>query len=362
MAGTGREPNGAEIFVPPVKIRDSTLFTLHQTFPLIAPVFRTLCSFARPLTRRTLCAAAVTVLAASGCDKVKARLYPEAKAPVDEAWLRDSAFVAREPRILLRTVKVGNQELLMPIAVLANSNLRNLRMSKRGWIALDISAFGDGQTVIPVRNGLPGSPAPIRQRMWEKPGQPLDSIPLCPNMIPVIKAALPEGTSLAILNYKLPTNMKSLSADEIESALSVVPNLVAPTLGIKGAQLARYKRSVHQILRTDGPPAVLAEYHDDGPQSDTGTVASRRPRHLTVVLEKGVYGYRASWNYATTGSESDRPILRYIDSMDVDGDGRSELFFGVTIPDGTSYTIVFRQKHDSWVEMWRRPPVRCDVR
>lgn len=332
------------------------------TLPSLSSVFRTLPSNAAPSSARTLCAAAVTVLALCGCEKVKSRLYADNGPPVDEAWKRDSAFVALEPRILFRAVRVGDQNLLMPIAVLANSNLRTLRMSKRGWNYLDLTALNSKQSVTPVQNGMAAAPAQIRQRMWENASQPLDTLTGCSNMIPVIKAAMPAGSELAVINYKLPTDMKTLSASEIEAALSGIPNLVAPTVGIKAAQLARYKRNVQQVLRRDAPPAVLAEYHDESGVTDTGTVAARRPRHLVVVMEKGVYGYRAAWNYATTGAESDRPVLRFLDSFDVDGDGKSELFFSVPVPDGNSYTFLFQQKHDSWVEIWRRPPVRCDQR
>jgi hypothetical protein len=310
---------------------------------------------------RGLSVAAVTVLAFSGCEKLKTKLYPKDEAVVDQSWIRDSVFVAKGPRLLFRVVKKGGEDLMIPIAVLENSNLRALRMSKRGWTYLDIMAFREGKSLIPVMSGLAGPPTKISQGMWENAAAPLDSLRGCPNVIPLVKLPLPAGAELAVLNYTLPTGLKTLSPGEVDYALSGVPQLVAPTIGIGASQLARYTRNVRQILRKDGDPAVLAEYHDESEIRDTGAVAARRPRHLIVIMEKGVYGYRPGWVYHSTGALNDRPALRFLDSMDIDGDGKSELFFGVTVPDGGSYTLAFRQRNDSWFEMWRRPPVRCDA-
>ncbi|MBC8089263.1 MAG: hypothetical protein H7Z40_18510 [Phycisphaerae bacterium] len=309
---------------------------------------------------KTLCAGVVTVVALCGCDKVKEKLYATTEAAVDQSWVRDSAFVARSPRLLFRTVKKDAETLTIPIGVLSNSGIRTLRMSKRGWNYLDVVTLNAGQPLTPVQDGLPASAAKVRQRMWENAASPVDTITGCPNMIPAVKVSLPAGTHLAVMNYSLPTTMKSLSSGEVEDAVSSIPQLVAPMIGIRAGQLSQYTRRLHQVLRIDEPPAVLAEYHDESAQTDTSVVATRRPRHLIIVMEKGVYGYRPGWVYSTTGKPNERPILRFLEAMDADGDGRAELFFDVNTPIGP-HLLVFRKKLDAWTEMWRRPPVRCDV-
>lgn len=326
-----------------------------------SPVHRSSKSPTLLKTIRTLGAATVTVLALGGCEKVKSKLYPEAAPEVDQSWVRDSMTVAKGPPILFRAIKKGDQRLLIPIATLRDSKVSLLRMSKRGWNYLDIRAFAEGADITPVQNGSAGAPIKVQQRMWENSAAPLDSITGCPNMIPVIRAPLPAGLELAVMNYELPKGLKTMSDAQVSEALSRIPQLVTPTVGVRPAQLERYTRSVHQLLRKNGEPAVIAEYHDEAESSDTSVVGQRRPRHIVIVMEKGVYGYRPGWVYSTTGAYNDRPALRFLDSFDVDGDGNSEMFFRVEVPTGWSYTLAFKQRDGSWEEIWRRRGIQCDV-
>lgn len=341
-------------------IRDGTVFTLHADSFRFSPVFRIFTPNSVRLSLKTLCAGAVTVVALTGCEKVKQRLYATPEPAVDQSWLRDSAFVAKGPRLLFRTMQKDGQTLTIPIGVFSGNGIRNLRMSKRGWNYLDLVALNAGQPLTPIQDGRPAAPAKVRQRMWENAATPVDSVQGCPNMIPTVKVPLPARTHIAVMNYSLPTNLKSLSAGEVEEAVSGIAQLVVPTIGIRTGQLSRYSRRLHQVLRVDEPPAVLAEYHDESEQTDTSLMATRQPRHLIIVMEKGVYGYKPGWVYSTTGKSNDRPILRFLEAMDADGDGRAELFFDVHTPIGP-HLLVFRKKVDAWTEMWRRPPVRCDV-
>ena len=163
-----------------------------------------------------------------------------------------------------------------------------------------------------------------------------------------------------VANYKVPTGMKLLSPGELQDAIRDVPLLVMPTVQISGAQIGQYVRTVRQIPRAGADPAVLLEYHDESVLTDTGVVAQRRPKHVVIVLEKGVYGYRPSWVYKTTGKVNDLPILRLLDIMDADMDGRAEIFFYVNVSKSDSFVLAFHEGNDTWTEVWRRSPARCD--
>lgn len=302
------------------------------------------------------------VLLTAGCqklrDKVSTTLYQD-DAPVDEVWTRDSTLVAGGPSVLFRSVYKGPTQLIMPVATLSQQAPRTLRMSKRGWSAFDIDLLYSGKEVTPVRDGSGGSPIRMRQGMWENAAAPLDTMARCNSMIPVGLIPSTPGTDLFVVNYKLPTGMKSLSAAQVEAAISGVPTLVTPTVGVSAAQLARYSRTVRQVLRVGEEPAVLLEYHDRSTSTDTSTIARRRPRHMIIVMEKGNFMYRAGWVYSTTGASTDRPVLEFLDSIDLDGDGRSELVFSVPMAFG-NLTRAFHLVSGTWKELWTRPPARCD--
>lgn len=294
-------------------------------------------------------------------DKINNKLY-NADPPDDGGWRRDSTLIANKPAVLYRVVRKKSDEFIFPIGVLGKGAPRTLHLSKRGWAMFDIEMLHEGREVTPVQNGVGASPVKMRQGMWENASAPLDTVPanVCSSLAAIGKVSLPPGTDIVVSNFKFPTGIKLLSEGELLNAVGEVSTLVTPTLGIKPSVLAGYTRLVRQIPRAGTDPAVLVEYDDFREVSDTSAIARRLPRHIVIVLEKGVYTYRPSWIYSTTGSENDRPILRFLEAMDVDGDGKSEVLYGVDVPGGASFTVVFRQYNDTWKEFWRRSPQRCD--
>lgn len=317
----------------------------------------------RHLSRRlALIAPLLSLLAAGACkgtlDKINSRLY---KAPVgDAAWETDSSFLADSPSVLFRVYHRNGTRFVMPVAALGSSGLRDLHMTQRGWRALDIQLLYTGKTFLPIRNGQIGSPFRSEGGMWEDPTHPLDTLSGCPLIIPRANVTVDPDVEIAMTNYK-PTSGQLLDGSALENALSQVPSLVAPTLGVSGTELLRYKRSIHQIAHSEGPPSILLEYHDPEPAPDTGVVQGVRPRHLIVMLDKGIYGYRTSWKYITTGMSIDRPVLHYLDAVDTNADGVPELFFSIDYKGGYTFTVMYRQWNDTWREMWRRGMTRCDT-
>ena len=317
------------------------------------------------LRRQVAFLAAVAPLMLGGCkgvrDKVSEKLY-STQAPDDGGWGRDSALIAKAPPVLYRVIRKKSDEYLFPIGLLTKGAPRVLHLSKRGWATFDIQMLYEGKTVTPVQNGAALSPVRMRQGMWENASAPLDTVPatVCNSPVAIGRVSLPAGTDIVVSNYTLPTGMKTLSESELLAAVNHVRTLVTPGLGITPTVLANYTRLVRQIPRVGADPAVLVEYDDYRPVTDTSAAQQRLPRHVVVILEKGVYAYRPSWIYSTTGRANDRPILQFLETMDVDGDGKSEVFFSVDVSSGASFTVVFRQNSDSWKEFWRRSPQRCD--
>ena len=303
------------------------------------------------------------VALAAGCQGMRDRVDSKLYAAADQTgWARDSTFVSSQPPVLFRVFHKGSSQYIFPIALLSKSPPTTLRLAtKRGWGLFDIEFLFEGSTVTPVQNGVAETPIKTLRGMWELPAAPLDTLPGCEGAtLPMGLVSVPDGIELVVANYKLPTGMRLLSPGELQDAIRDVPLLVLPTVQISGDQLGEFARTVRQIPRAGAAPAILLEYHNESKQTDTSVVGQRRPKHVVIVLEKGVYGYRPSWIYKTTGKVNDMPILRLLDVMDADMDGRAEIFFHVKVSPVDSYVMAFREGNDTWTEYWRRPPVRCD--
>ena len=197
--------------------------------------------------------------------------------------------------------------------------------------------------------------------MWETSGQ-LDSISQC-NLIPAGLTNAPASIILALAGTPFPLKpVNALPDGELQEAIANIPTLIAPSVGISVSSMSRYRREVH-VLSTgvSTRPSILVEYNDPEQVADTIHPTTQRPRQLVVVLDRGVYGYRPSFKFATLGNALSEPRIKFLDHVDIDGDGRAELFFGFKyrhVEQLLDATKAMRYENDAWREIFRES-VRC---
>jgi hypothetical protein len=315
--------------------------------------------------RRALVPALVSALVVlAGCDRIKRQLDRETDptANVDGDWQVDSTFLASKPGIVFRVLDHAKGRVVAPIATFGKQGFRRFRLRPRAWRAFDLQYLQAGSTLHAVSGGRAGADVKMTRGMWESVGA-LDTMPQGCSVVPIGVADASADTKLVIANdAPKPKAVSPLSAGELEAALANVPTLIAPSSGIGTSMLGRYKREVHQVPSgISDRPSIIVTYDDPEQVPDTLRPIAQRPRQFIVILDKGVYGYRSSYTYTTLGNALTPPRLRFVDFLDVDGDGKSELFFGFTIKVGGRLfdaTQVMRFENDSWREVMREI-VRC---
>ncbi len=305
---------------------------------------------ARVLLGVALCGAA---LFASGCDRIKTRMDGQVRsqATSDPVWVSDSTFLSQKPSIVFRLVTLENGRTAVPVATYGASGFRALKMSVRGWKALDVGFLHSGNSMTAVREGRPAGELKMARGQWER-GTALDSLPGCPVLVP---GGLVEGGSSSALAFvgASPTiaSPPQVSPAELAEALDKVPMLIAPAQGISRSMISKYKREVH-IIPGGGPRAsILVIYNDPEEVSDTLRNVAQRPRQLVLMLDKGIFGFRPSYTYATLGNALSNPRLSYVDFMDVDADGKAEVFFAFQKKFGKIVlfgTEVLRFQNEQW--------------
>lgn len=296
---------------------------------------------------------------AAGCDRIKQRLYPDATDPV---WQTDSSVLAGTPDFLFRATERKGLVRMMPIATIGSSGFRVLSFGTRGWRALDAQYMLRGHALQGVQDGRTAGPVNMVRGMWDAAGT-LDSVPQCNVVVPLgIPGDL--GPVHLLTNRPLPPlkPVKPLSAADRDAALGLISTLIAPTEGVSGAQLAKYRREVH-VASTGATsnPSIVVILDDPEMVPDSTTPVAQRPRQLIVILDRGLYGYRKTFTYVTLGNDATGipPRLEYLDYLDVDGDGQAEILFGITREEFPFYTIVLRFQNEVWREMVRFNGDRC---
>jgi hypothetical protein len=288
----------------------------------------------------------------SGCDRLKAAVGGGGSgAAWVDPWHTDSTLLANSPGLLFRVIEHEKGTAVAPLAKLGKSFGRVV-MTDRGWKALDLQYLQEGSTLDAVRDGRVAGAVRMTRGMWTMAGQ-MDSIPVSNCVVPAGLGQAPSGAHFAVSGYRPKLNpVAPLSEAELSAALSKVPTLIAPSQGIPRSMLGRYQREVH-VMNTgvSARPSILVRYNDPEVVPDSVDPTGQRPRQLILILDQGTYGYRPSYTFKTLGNIRDSRRQAYLDYLDVDGDGKAEIFFDVKqVQRGRTFDIVLglRSEGDGW--------------
>jgi hypothetical protein len=300
-------------------------------------------------------AALLSLLAGvSACDRVKSALNPQ---PRDQVWQRDSALLARGGNVFFRVVRDNGRTQAVPIA-LVGSRFEPLSFSNRGWRAFDIDQMHSNSRLVPYVDGRAQAPITVTRGMWE--GAPLDTLAGCTVLVP--GAAVPVGDNVQFLTTRPLEAPKatSLSSGELQKAMDAIALLVAPTANVPIASLPKYRRNTYVVPTGTSPkPSIVMVFDDPTPVVDTLNPIAERPRQFVAVLDQGVYDYKPTYTYSTVGNRRSPPKLRFLGSLDVNGDGTAELLFGVNDKTYPLVTFVFSWMSERWKETARYDKARC---
>jgi hypothetical protein len=305
-------------------------------------------------------AVCLSLVSLGACERIKQRLAQESGGGGgDAAWAADSAFLAPNPPTVFRVIQGPQGRLAVPMGTMGALGFHRIQLTPRGWRAFDGQYLHGGNALSPVATGLAVGSAPMSRGYWEA-GNTLDSLPGCKVPVPAGVIDLKSNATLAVAHATPKLKPVETASDAaVQSALSAIPTLIAPTNGISVAMLATYRRQIY-VLPTGATKSssILVLYDDPQVASDTLAPMTQRPRQLVVVLDKSVYGYRPSYTFTTVGNALSAPRLRFLDMLDVDNDGTAELFFGFTFGQSFDGTFVLRYENDAWREMLREA-LRC---
>lgn len=301
-------------------------------------------------------------LSTSACDRIKGTLKGSLETgQSDPAWQGDSALIASRPSVLYRVVREGSGGArAIPIATMGERGFRPLALSNRGWRAFDLTFLQAGAPLAPYRANDPLPPVASTRGMWE--GAPLDTIDRCNVILPAALVSVPDGVELMTSGERpLRPAPIGMSDGAVQQALEKIPTLIAPTSGVPLSLISRYRRQVYiGATGASDVPTIVVTYDDPEVVPDSvPAYPTPRPRQFIVVMDKGLYGYKPSYTFTTLGNSQTPPRRKFLGFLDADGDGKSELFFGIQNPKFPLVTYALRFRADAWVESFKYERQRC---
>ena len=320
-----------------------------------------------PRARRLIVATILTV--ATGCDKASAGLKMASGAgEVSEPSAAEQLDLRKRPEILFQVFGSQDDPRMIPLASIGGGGkLERIVLSSDNWRVFDTLYTKAGDSVVVYRDGRAAGTARVRQRMWEK-GSALYSLPGCQKLTPltaVTVSGTPENDYT--LEYLASTtrlgashgNVATMPSSEAGRLARKVGEAVAKENGIVQATLADLDfRALAVPTGSTSQPTLVAAFmppptlHADGKEG-------RRTSHVFALADARADGYAVTFKHVINAGGDDSDFRRYVDHLDIDGDGIDEMVLEAWQPGGDTFLVVLSFRGGAWGEVFRSRESWC---
>ena len=315
------------------------------------------------MRRCTLLAAMLMVTAS--CDKAKTLGSSErsAEAAVPPSPTLD---LSERPDILFQVFGERDDPRMIPIAAIQRGSIAPIELTEKGWRAFDSLYTRSGANYTLYRDGQKAGTVQVRQGMWEKEDEPLYSLPNCSRLTPLASVGVHSpgdiGFTLELMagsaNLGRASARSSTTGESINAAGRTVANRVATESGVEASQLEGLNfRTLAIPTGTGSEPTIMASYMSEQGDADAG---SGRVVHVFVLADARAPGsYTASFMHVANAPAASAEYRRYVDHLDVTGDGVDEIVLEGWKSGGDTYLMILGFREGQWTEVFRGRPSWC---
>jgi hypothetical protein len=308
------------------------------------------------MTRLPLLLAGATLMSATlvvtGCG-TKSDAMP---APADEMKLTD------HPNVLFEVFGEREDPRMLPLAVIDHGKLRHIVLSPQHWRQFDKMYDLSGTVYTLYQDGGVAGTAKVKQGMWEKRNAPLYSLPNCQSLLPLSAVELDSKVKAGITVEFLATGNPIASASNPKAEVLTRDDAVktARDVALKVGTDAGIPRSrldsldYHGLAVNTGAtpdPTLIASFID--PNADEAGPHGDGTAFVFTIADKTGTEYAPTFSKTVNGSSSHEEFRRYVDHLDIDGDGIDELVLEGWRPGGGSYPIILKYVAGRWQEIFR---------
>jgi hypothetical protein len=310
-----------------------------------------------------------TLTVVAGCDKAIAleRRWTgrdPVAAPAREAAVLDSVL---PPRLLFEVFGERSDPRLVPVAVLDDKVVRDIDLSPIDWARFDRRFDHPGSTYTLYQDGRVVGAATVTHGMWDNPGKPLYRLPNCHHTLPLAAVAIdssaPEGLAVEFLASNV--SLSSATASESVNLTTPIAVEVARHLALQVAKDAKIPRARLDSLDfhaaaihtgTTAEPTLIASFVDPVAVSSAHGATTT---YVFVIADKTGLGYTPTYRLTVNGPSVGATYRRYIDHLDLDGDGVDELVLETWTYGGDAYISIMKWTRGSWNEVFRGAKSWC---
>lgn len=317
--------------------------------------------------------AASILAAAQGCGKANARadaaaVASEKTVAAGHEVMGDTTDLSRRPFILYQVFGERDDPRLLPVAALADGQIRPLVLSAEGWQRFDSLYHQPGAQYTIYQDGHEAGWARVTRPMWNDRGEALYALPRCRSLTPLAAALVKAPPPVGYLVEHLATNAPLGTADRRTTARRVssdgnvgearrVAASVADASGMGPAVLSDLDfRTVAVATGATGAPTLVASFIDP---TAGATGASGHATHLFVLADLVNGSYVPTYTRIVRSTSARTDYRRYVDHLDLTGDGVDELILEGWSSGHESYMLVLQYEAGRWTEAFQGRPSWC---
>jgi hypothetical protein len=270
--------------------------------------------------------------------------------------------LAAHPTILFEVFGETNDPRMIPVAAIENGKLKRILLSAGGWHRFDAIYLRSGMTYPLYDDGRAAGTVDVRQGMWEKPADPIYTLPGCHTLTPLAAVtahplhAAPSFT-VEYLATTTPVGRdhppSTLRPAEVQAIARRVSAQVARDAGIDPKRLDSL--DFHAVAFNSGAtpaPTIVASFID--PAAENSTSTAETTTHLFVIADRdSANAYHATFIHRVDGPLGTADFRRYVDHLDLTGDGVDEIVTEAWVYGGDTYLSVLTWRGGRWQELYR---------
>ena len=304
------------------------------------------------MARLALVATILTV--ATGCDKAKASL------PFGRA---EGLDLESRPDILFQVFGDVNGPRMLPIAAIRDGQLQRIVLTQKGWTEFDAIYLRRGKSYTLYRGGRADGGVEVTQGMWERPDNPLYTLQGCKLHTPLAAVRVASAYRPSAFTVEYLASTARVGHTRVVDALpggelTRIARELAVQAGVTARQLDSLTLRATSFASGAGAgPTIVAAFVD--PAESSGRADTPVASLFLIANRDSTGSYAATYTHRARGAISSADLRRYIDHLDVTGDGIDEVFLEGWTYGGDTFFSVLTWRDGMWTEMYKSGASWC---
>jgi hypothetical protein len=256
---------------------------------------------------------------------------------------------------------------MIPVAAIAHGRVRPIVLDQAGWRQLDSLYFSRGATYALYQDGSVRGTAMVLRGMWNSGNEPAYRISGCTTTLPMAEVRLdtrrPQGLAVELLASTAQLGWRHPAQPVSMPRILTVVQLLAAKAGAKAhlSPGALDSLDFHAVAVPTGAgsaPTLVTSWLDSTASSAESPSATTR--HLFMVADQDPSGaWVATFVHRVAGRLRDAEFRRYVDHLDLTGDGVDELIVEGWRYGGDTWLEVLGYDQGRWREVFRSQTNWC---